>query len=84
VAREEAARLARQTLAFLEQGTYTTPAGQEVVLGPWLARAVARTRSYLPDASFPGIGEQRYSTMFDIHNESTLFSADQDAANRPG
>jgi hypothetical protein len=84
VAREEAARLARQTPALLEQGTLYHSCWAGVVLGPWLARAVARTRSYLPDASFPGIGEQRYSTMFDVHHESTLFSADQDAANRPG
>jgi hypothetical protein len=84
VVREAAARLGRQPLALLEQGTSITPAGREVVLGPWLVRAVARTRSYLPDASLPGIGEQRYSTMFEVHNESTLFSADQDAANRPG
>jgi uncharacterized protein (TIGR02452 family) len=52
--RNQRAKIARETLEILESGTYETPAGQTVDIGPQLAYAVKNTRLYAPH-QFPEV-----------------------------
>lgn len=78
------AQIARETVAILERGSYTSPSGQAVSLAAELARARASSIVYSPE-QFPSILQQRdlllsrhemqQATTFEVVNETTLHAA---------
>lgn len=78
------AQIARETLAILEHGSYTSPSGKMVSLADELTQARAGSIVYTPER-FPSILQQRdllfprremqQPTTFEIANETTLHAA---------
>src|SRR5262249_31786465 len=77
--RSMAAKLARETVAILKQGRYSTPAG-EVEIRTTLRPAIKETVSPPPDAALPRVPLRGLSTRFEVVNESTLAAARRLAA----
>lgn len=73
--RSTAGQLGRETLRILEAGRYTNPAGEIVELADVVARSVAGTSSYPPDASLPRVPLGDQQTCIEVENESTLAAA---------
>ncbi|MGE3803880.1 MAG: TIGR02452 family protein [Gemmataceae bacterium] len=73
--RSEAARQGQEAKQILETGTYQSAAGQTVSIADALARAVAGTRTYLPEEEIPLPAAATRATRFEVCNESTLAAA---------
>ncbi len=73
--RSTAGTLGRETVRILEAGRYTNLAGEMVEIADAVARSVAGTCSYPPDASLPGVPLGDRTTRFEVENESTLAAA---------
>src|SRR3569623_189973 len=70
--RSNRATLAAETLAILQAGRYTNPAGRVVELGTLLRRAKDDTRSYPPGARVPVPAFPDRPTRIEVVNASTL------------
>jgi uncharacterized protein (TIGR02452 family) len=70
--RSKAAQLARDTVAILREGRYSTPAGARVEIADALRRAVEGTVSYPPDAALLPAPARDAPTRIEVVNESTL------------
>ncbi|MBY0527923.1 MAG: TIGR02452 family protein [Gemmataceae bacterium] len=73
--RSTAAELGRETVRILEVGRYRNPVGETVDIADAIARSVAGTCSYPPDASLPGTRLGNQQTRIEVENESTLTAA---------
>jgi uncharacterized protein (TIGR02452 family) len=77
--RESRSRIAHETLAILEAGSYRNAAGETVSIAADLAAAKAGSLHYagealrqLAQSGQPGV---RFDTRFEVHNESTFAAA---------
>jgi uncharacterized protein (TIGR02452 family) len=75
ISRGKAAQFAKETVAILRAGHYTTPAGVRVEIAGDLDRAVEGTVSYPPDANLPGFPGGSHATRFEVADETTLAAA---------
>ena len=73
--RELRASLARETVAILERGTYTSPNGVVVDLGEEIARAVSGTVEYAPDADLPNPSPNPARMRIEVTPEGTFEAA---------
>ena len=73
--RELRASLARETVAILERGTYTSPNGVVVDLGEEIALAVSGTVEYAPDADLPNPSPNPARMRIEVTPEGTFEAA---------
>ena len=73
--RDRAADLGNETVRILEAERYQTPAGNTVLIGEMLRRAVQGTRSYPPGHALAKIEPGSKATLFEVTNETTLAAA---------
>jgi uncharacterized protein (TIGR02452 family) len=72
VSRNQAAEMARSTLAILEAGEYRTESGVLVSIRDRLHQAIAGTESFPPDFDFPAIRPGVNPTRITVENKTTL------------
>jgi uncharacterized protein (TIGR02452 family) len=80
--REEAARIARETLAVVAAGGYDA-GGRRVDLRAAIDAAVRGTREHPPDAEVPAPARDRFATRVEVTSETTLAACRRLAAARP-
>lgn len=73
--RGKAARQGQETVEIIRGGRYTAADGHTVLIRDELAKAVAGTVSYPPDAELPAYTSGRFGTQFEVTNETTLSAA---------
>lgn len=75
LSRNQAARLAQETVEILAAGRYTNRAGHVVDLGPMLDAAKRGTVAYPPDTAMPTVVASANPTEYEVENETTLDAA---------
>jgi uncharacterized protein (TIGR02452 family) len=73
--RDRAAGLGNETVRILEAERYQTPAGNTVLIGDLLRRAVQATRTYPPGHTLAKVEPGNTPTQFEVTNETTLAAA---------
>ncbi|MDO5068099.1 MAG: TIGR02452 family protein [Propionibacteriaceae bacterium] len=73
--RDLRAALARETVAILERGTYTSAGGVLVDIVPWIEQAVTGTVEYAPDAELPDPPVTAARVRIEVTAEGTFEAA---------
>jgi uncharacterized protein (TIGR02452 family) len=70
--RSHAAKLARETIAIVEAGSYVSSSGENVRIADAVREAVAGTREYPPEHALPAPRAGTATTRFSVANESAV------------